>query len=111
MIKTKRELVGTLDVVKEIIRNQPTGIEIEITIYEALVEIKGDKTYALASLERSTRLLIDGDVVRDDIKPLPKKGITSGIESFVYGSIYEFEMARKCEDMMTGRVVFVLKRK
>ena len=110
MIKTKKELVGSLDVIKEIVANQPA---VEITIYDEadrMVEIKCDKTYALVSLGYSTRLIVDGDVVRDDIQPLPKK-VVSEIESFIYGNIYEFEKARKCEDMMTGRVVFVLKRK
>jgi hypothetical protein len=41
---------------------------------------------------------------------MPKR-IRQEIESFIYGNLYEFGMARKCKDIITGRIVFVLKRK
>ncbi|MBX0311256.1 MAG: hypothetical protein JHC31_05695 [Sulfurihydrogenibium sp.] len=55
-------------------------------------------------------MFIDGVIVSEDIKPISKR-IASDIESFIYGNIYELEKARKCKDIITGRTVFVLKRK
>jgi hypothetical protein len=58
-----------------------------------------------------TKLFIDGEIIRDDIKPIPKKGVISDIESFLYWNSNKFETVKQYKDLTTGRIVFVLKKK
>ncbi|MBX0312725.1 MAG: hypothetical protein JHC31_13325 [Sulfurihydrogenibium sp.] len=114
--KTKKELAEVYDVVREILENQPANSEIEIVFEKTdnrrLLQIKGDKAYVLLSYENNpTKLFIDGDVIRDDIKPMPKKGMVSDIESLLYWNSQKFELIKHCKDLMTDKIIFVLKRK
>lgn len=114
-VKTKKELVDAYDIIGDILRGQPTG-EIEITIEKTkerrLIQIKGDKTYVITSYEsRPAKLFADGNIVREDIKPLPKRGLASDIEGFVYGNSNKFEITKQYKDLLTDRIIIVLKKK
>jgi hypothetical protein len=112
MARVKRGLVEVYDVIKKILESQPVGEEIEIvfekTEIRRLLQIKGDKLYVLLSYEsRPTKLFVNGNVVRDDIKPIPK-GMVSDIESMLYWNSKKFKF-RKYKDLMTGNIVFTIK--
>jgi uncharacterized protein YpuA (DUF1002 family) len=114
---TEKKLERALDVIGNIIENQPINgkIEIEVILDKIAngrsVQIRGDKTYTLASSEyNTTRLFVDGEMVRDDIESISKR-IFSQIESFIYQNLNSFKTARQCKDIITGKTVFILERK
>ncbi|MBX0310591.1 MAG: hypothetical protein JHC31_02105 [Sulfurihydrogenibium sp.] len=111
-VKVKKELERVYDIISSILKNQPTG-EIEIVFEKTenrrLLQIKGDKEYILLSYEDNpTKLFVNGDIISDNIKPIPKKGVISDIESFVYGSS-KFEFVKHCKDDL-GRTIIVLRK-
>ena len=124
--KTKKELVSVYDVIRDILFNQPVGTDIEMvfekivtvlyTRYTGRVEdkrrliIRGDKLYILSSYDKTTELVVDGTIVRDDITPIPKRGFIYDIENILYYNQTIFEY-KEYKDMKTNDIVFFIKKK
>jgi len=122
-VKTKKELASIYDVVSDILFNQPVGTDIEIVfekkdigidfgqkVNRRRLIIKGDKLYILSSYDKTTKLAIDGTIVRDDITPIPKRGFVSDIENILYYNQRLFEY-KEYKDMDTDNIVFKIKKK
>jgi len=116
MAKTiaKHQLVDVYDVVSDILLRQPVG-EIEMVFEKTdnrrRLQIKGDKGYVLLCYEnKPTKLFIDGDMVRDDIKSIPKRGFVSDIENMLYYNQKIFDYT-ECKDLRTDNIVFIVKKK
>lgn len=113
----KGTLVDAIDIIKEIVMQSANEeIKIDISIEKmhedrVLIQIKDDKNYALLSYGKEpTKLFIDGDMVQSNIKPIRKR-IIFDIENFVRWNSDKFEMALHGKDIITGRTMFLLRKK
>lgn len=113
-VKTRKKLVDVCDIVREILESQPTDSKIEIVFEKTdnrrRLVIRGNKDYVLLSYEnRPTKLFVNGDIIRDDIKSIPKRGVVSDIESFLYWNPKKFEF-KEYKDLMTDNIVFEIRK-
>jgi hypothetical protein len=122
-VKTKKELASVYDVVRDILFSQPAGTNIEIVFEKKDIDfdfgqkanrrrliIKGDKLYILSSYDKTSKLAVDGTIVRDDITSIPKRGFVSDIENILYYNQRLFEY-KEYKDMDTDNIVFKVKKK
>jgi hypothetical protein len=113
MTVEEKVLKDGLDVIKEIIENQPVGKEIVITIYDIgkfvpLIRIEGNENYSLVSFENHSRMYINNDLVSEDIKPI-LSSVVYDIRDFIQDNIGRFDVAKECRK---ARIIkFVLKKK
>jgi len=123
-VKTKKEeLASVKDIIREILFSQPVGSDIEIVFEKKGIDfytgtmgdkrrliIRGDKLYILSSYDKTTELVVDGAIVRDDISPIPKRGFIYDIENILYCNQTIFEY-KEYKDMKTDDIVFFIKKK
>lgn len=114
MVVEEKVLKDGLDVIKEIIENQPVSKEIVITVYDIykfvpLIEIEGDKNYMIVSFKDYARLSVNNNTISEDIKSIPRS-IVYNIEKFICDNLHEFEIAKQCK-RTNGVIRFIIKKK